>query len=143
MLPLEMADKARACPGKILVEREEMPDMAGGLWLPPGYRKHTLSSTAKVVDYGRWNFSPGGPLPSPIFCPGQRVVLSASAGKPIAFGARGERTLWSVSPEQIMLILTDQADTKLDANPMRAMNGEIHNPDLADVVDEGDSRGLR
>jgi hypothetical protein len=133
-LPIEWADCVQAPPGKILVERVEMPVRRGKILLPDGYTGRTRSTEAVIR-------SRGGQL-APFPWVGQRVLISGSVGKSIPFGIRGERTLWLCDPSAILAILRDEGVEQEPENPLAHV--ERAGSSALDMrFDEGDLRGPR
>jgi co-chaperonin GroES (HSP10) len=129
-----------APPFHILVERDELPEKVGHLILPPGYRQHTIAATGTITSVGVLCAS-NHPR-SGNWAPGDRILMSPSAGKRIEF--EGE-VLWKVRPEHILLSLGSEVmrATVHDPHPNRAFpdSQRLTEPDL--LFDEGDPTGLR
>ena len=163
MIPLEWANTVQAPPGSLLCERSEMPVQARGLWIPQGYRTHTLSGTAKIISgelrRAKWRYLPGEMvLDAPgtivpyengsvlrdwiVYGPGTYVLLTASAGKPIVFGYGGTtRTLVRITPAQILAVLTGSAETKVENAPPLPHDADVMN--YPQTFDAGDPKALR
>lgn len=120
-----------APPGYMLVEREEMPTTKGPIWLPAGYRHHTLSATAVVVSVGP--FVQG-------FEAGDRVLLSANAGKSV--GVEG-RSLLRILPTQVLLRMPEGEGENEGSHMLRGYSPADLAEEPEAKVEEGDSAGLR
>lgn len=145
MIPIAWADSCEAPPGYLLVEREEMPIQARGLWLPDGYRNHTLSGTAKIIS-GKLHhpevFPNNGRPFHVVYGPGTYVLLTASAGKPIVFGYGGTtRTLARITAGQILAVLTGKLETKAENAPPVPLDADLLN--YGNTFDAGDPKALR
>lgn len=144
MIPLAWSDLVEAPPGYLLVMREEMPVQARGLWLPDGYRNHTLSGTAKIVSGELLWIEPFGHNTGLLstFGPGTYCLLTASAGKPIVFGYGGKtRTLARITPGQILAVLTKKVETKAENAPPLPLDADAMN--YGNTFDVGDPKALR
>lgn len=120
-----------APPGYMLVEREEMPTTKGPIWLPAGYRHHTLSATAVVVSVGL--FVDG-------FEAGDRVLLSANAGKGVEVGGR---TLLRILPTQVLLRMPEGEGENEGSHMLRGYSPADLAEEPEAKVEEGDTAGLR
>lgn len=137
MLSAEMADRVLAPPGTLLIERDDVQkNYAGILLLSNEYRKYTLGSVATVISVG---YGVTG------WQKGDRVLLSATAGRPIEFGEyRADRTLWKINPGAIMLHLDAEIDAKhLGHHPARSLSNEQLAGEVPIGRPEGDRQGLR
>lgn len=136
MISPEQADTVIAPPGTLLVERESLEkSYAGLLYLGRDYVKYTIGATAFIRSVGAgvsgWS-------------KGDKVLLSATIGKPIEFGMFAERTLWKIYPSAIIAHLDVETEGKhLGAHPARGLSDAQLSGEIEQVVMEGDSRGLR
>jgi co-chaperonin GroES (HSP10) len=140
---IEAAEWCCAPPAHLLVEREEMPLQRGKIHIPPSTRTQTRAHEALVRHVGSGVQG---------FAPGERVLLTSMVlGRSIAFGIHPCRTLWLVTPGQILCKLKaepEEGETlrNYGSHPLEswAASPELAEPDTGEVVlDEGDSRGLR
>lgn len=121
-----------AMPGSLLVRREEMPEKRGSVWLPAGFRFHTLSATAEVVHVG---------VGVEGYSAGDRVLLAANAGR--AVEVEGV-PLQRVFPSQVLLRMPAGAEGENAGGHMLrgVSDAELHEEPEA-RVEEGDPAGLR
>ncbi len=137
MLSVEMADLVVAAPGSVLIERDDLQKAYSGiLLLSNDYKKYTLGSCATIISVG---YGVEG------WQRGDRVLLAATAGRPIEFGEyRADRTLWKVNPTAIMLHLDVETDAKhLGSHPARSLSDEQLSGEVPMGRPEGDREGLR
>jgi len=140
---VEAAEWCCAPPGRLLVEREEMPLRRGKIHIPEGIRTSTRAHEATVVHTGA---SVEG------FAPGERVLLTTMVlGRSIAFGIHPCRTLWLVTPSQILCKLAAEPEEGqiLDNCGEHRLAHWHESPVLTDpvdhapILDEADPGGLR
>ena len=123
---------ASAPPGYLLVEREEMPSQKGPIWLPAGYRHHTLSATAVVASVGQGVEG---------FEVGDRVLLSANAGRAVSVEGR---SLQRISPGQVLLRMAEGVEGENEGSHMlRGFSEADLREEPEAKVEEGDRAGLR
>lgn len=137
--PLEWMARAQARPGKLLLERAEMPIMRGRIALPAGSRTHTRATEAVVRSVG--NGVEGYEV-------GDRVQLAGLGGRRIPFGYRGERELWSVAPSNVYGKYHEAPEAPVELgekgfNVPTHILEEVGSKDAPLAFDEGDRRALR
>jgi co-chaperonin GroES (HSP10) len=139
MPPLDWSSLAQALPGRLLVERLEMPIVRGRIYLPDGVRTKTRSSEAVIVSVGEGV--------DERLSPGTQVLISPIAGRTITFGVREERKLVDISAGAVLAIIPPElADAAVEpkTNPYRHHEGSLEQPLLEEpAFGEGDRRGLR
>jgi hypothetical protein len=137
------ADYVTAPAGHLLVEREEMPLKRGKIHIPPNSRTQTRAHEAVVVHVGAGVEG---------FEPGERVLLTTMVlGRSIAFGIHPCRTLWLVTPSQVLCKLRGEPEEgkMLTNQGGHALAHWQESPILTEpetggpALDEGDPRGLR
>jgi hypothetical protein len=140
MPPLEWAPLAQALPGRLLVQRLEMPISRGRIILPESSRKNTRSGEAIIKSLGEGAAElVGHPLAL-----GHQVLLSGLVGRPIKFGLREEVELLDVPASAVLAILpAELADEAVSAesHPMQHWDRGLEAP--VDGWEEGDLRGTR
>jgi co-chaperonin GroES (HSP10) len=134
---------AKAPPAHLLVEREEMPLQRGKIVIPPNTRTQTRAHEAVVVHVGAGVEG---------FEPGERVLLTTMVlGRSVAFGIHPCRTLWLVTPSQVLCKLRGEPEEgkMLTNQGEHALAHWQESPILTEpetggpALDEGDPRGLR
>jgi co-chaperonin GroES (HSP10) len=139
----KFADLVHAPPAHLLVEREEMPLQRGKIHIPPNSRTQTRAHEAVVVHVGAG---------VPDFERGERVLLTTMVlGRSIAFGIHPCRTLWLVTPSQVLCKLRGEPEEgkMLTNQGEHALAHWQESPILTEpetggpALDEGDPRGLR
>lgn len=137
-LPVELAAVARARPGRLLVERAEMPLTRGRIVLPVGISTTTRCAEAVVRSVGA---GVNG------FAVGDAVLLTGNPGRLMSFGPRGERRLFQVAPSAVLGKLKAPSEEPITTDqPGFTMGGQVLEEALGPagaVHEEGDSRGLR
>jgi co-chaperonin GroES (HSP10) len=140
MPPLDWLPLAQALPGRLLVQRLEMPIARGRIILPESSRKHTRSAEAIVKSLGEGaEEMVGNPL-----VVGDQVLISGLSGRPIKFGLREEVELLDIPAQAVLAILPvelkDEAVT-VEAHPMQHWDRTLEV--AQDGLEEGDRRALR
>jgi len=137
-LPVELADDAHARPGRLLVERAEMPLTRGRIVLPAGISATTRCAEAVVRSVGA---GVGG------FAVGDAVLLTGNPGRLMSFGPRGERRLFQVAPSAVLGKLKAPSELPIaTGQPGFTVGSQLLEEALGPagaVHEEGDSRGLR
>lgn len=126
--------------GRMLVERLEMPERYGSLWLPDGYRGSTRSAYARVINAGAH---------APLFRQGEMVMLGVNVNRAVSFGwGDSERTIWICTKADVLCrILKEPQDLpeRSDVPIERGITTDIKErgtpPD--NRFEEADPRGLR
>jgi co-chaperonin GroES (HSP10) len=130
-------------PWHLLVERCEMPLQRGRIHIPANSRTQVRAHEATVFSVGEGVAG---------FKLGESVLLTTMvAGRSVAFGPRGERTLWLVTPGQVLAKLREELPDgrSLFNEGEHSMQHWQEAPVLTQAVpaepalDEGDPRGLR
>lgn len=140
MPPLEWLPFAQALPGRLLVQRLEMPIARGRIILPEGSRKNTRSGEAIIKSLGEG----ASELAGLTLAVGDQVLLSGLVGRPIKFGLREEVELLDVPASAVLAILpAELADEAVSAefHPMQHWDRGLESP--VEGWEEGDVRGLR
>jgi hypothetical protein len=140
MPPLEWAYFSQALPGRLLVQRLEMPIARGRIILPESSRKNTRSGEAIIKSLGEGAAElVGHPLAL-----GHQVLLSGLVGRPIKFGLREEVELLDVPASAVLAIvpaeLADEA-VSAESHPMQHWDRELEM--VPEGLEEGDRRALR
>jgi len=106
-LPREWKDRARALPGRLLIQRTSQGH--GGLIIIPGsVRRHQKSPEATIVHVGAG-------LPSD-FIKGATVLLAGGVGRKIVFGDEFEDDdcLFTCSPDEILHFIDGEVEAQED-----------------------------
>jgi hypothetical protein len=102
MLPLELLNQLYPPYGAMLIQRDERPTIARGIWIPDRTRQSTRAAMATVI-----RVSPEVRE----FKPGDRLLLAATVGaKQVRLGARGELVLEVCKPTQVLAVLEEDGD---------------------------------
>ncbi len=140
MPPLDWAPFAQALPGRLLVQRLEIPIARGRIILPESSRKNTRSGEAIVKSLGEG----AGQIAGYDLQVGDQVLLSGLVGRPIRFGLREEIELLDIPATGILAVLPpalkDEAVTAT-AEPMQHWDRGLEAP--VEGWEEGDLRGTR
>ena len=139
MLPLELYKYAMPPrPGTMLCERLAMPMRRGILFLPFATREYSRCHEAVVVHSAAAEFMDG-----------QKLFIAASAQQAVTFGLGAEeRTLWVVTPHQVLFTLTDFPDKMIEKGTQHHLanydSKDFEEFDRAgDKFDEGSPEGLQ
>lgn len=140
MPPLEWAPFAQALPGRLLVQRLEMPIARGRIILPESSRRNTRSGEAIVKSVGEG----ASAIVGYDLEPGCQVLLSGLTGRPIKFGLREEVELLDIPAGAVLALLPDSlkdAEVSAHTEPMQHWDRELEVGQ--EGFEEGDRRGLR
>lgn len=127
----------QARPGRLLVERVEMPIVRGGIILPDGAKVHVRSQEVIVRSVGKGVEG---------YAVGDRCLIHHMVGDVIELGDRGEIKLWSVREDSFVAdVLVDEESLRLyGEDPAANLDFVLTmRQDEELVYDEGDPRGLR
>lgn len=146
MIEQSEAKTARAAPGYILVQRDEVSEKIGNLYIPNHYREHTMKAYARVHDV---HPEAAADLRVADFFlqPGDYIVLAPSAMKKIVFGyVPGKETeLWAVRAHAVICRIVEETEVEYaDEAPGDARAwAASHGPEKDGKVNEADPRALR